>query len=160
MKLFRRRPHLTCSTCKFQDHLFDLAGRYRPANDNQKWGAERHIIIPDDNLLTRPATTARLAITLRAKGRSRRVIPDWMLDKLYSFRGTISYSDGTPFCRCAVNIDQIFGDEGSYRWLQDFLQFADHEPKQNMQERVLPRLQLLALVLIIDDPEIVGYILA
>jgi hypothetical protein len=155
----RIRPRLTSTTCKFQDHLFDLAGRYRPANDNIPPGGESHIIIPDDDLLLRPATTARLAIALRAKGMSRRITPDWMLDLIYRFRGKISYHDGTPFCRCAVDIDYIFGDEGSFRWLHDFLDFGNEEPKQNMQERVLQRLQIIALVLIIDDPTLVGYIL-
>lgn len=155
----RSRPRFTCTTCKFQDHLFDLAGRYRPANDNTPPGGEAHIVIPDDDLLLRPATTARLAIALRAKGMSRRITPDWMLDLIYRFKGKISYHDGTPFCRCAIDIDQIMGDEGSFRWLQDFLEFADQEPRQNMQEKVLPRLQMIALVLIIDDPTVVSYIL-
>lgn len=108
----------------------------------------------------RPSTATRLAIALRAKGKARRITPDWMLDRLYSFRGKVVYSDGKAFCRCAVNIDAIFGDDGSFRWLQDFLEFAEHEPRQNMQERVLPRLQLIAVILMIDDPEIIGYVLA
>jgi hypothetical protein len=153
------RPRLTCATCKFQDHLFDLVGRYRPANDNIKEGEKPHIVIPDDDLLLRPATTARLAIALRAKGLSRRAFPNFILDMLYGFKGDISYADGTPFCRCAVDVDAAFNDDGSFRWLQDFLEFADRDPQQNMQERVLPRLQLIFLALAIDDPTLAAHVL-
>lgn len=155
----RRTPKLTCTTCKFQDHLFDLAGRYRAANDNLKGGEKPRIMIPENDVLLRPATTARLAIALRAKGLSRRAFPIFILDMLYDFKGEISYADGTPFCRCAVDVDAAFNDEGSMRWLHDFMEFADRDPKQNMQERVLPRLQLIFLALAIDDPTLAGHIL-
>ncbi len=152
-------PRQSCTTCKFQDHLFDLAGRYRPANDNLKAGEKPHIMIPEDDVLLRPATTARLAIALRAKGFSRREFPNVILDKLYGFKGKISYADGMPFCRCAVDVDAAFNDDGSFRWLQDFQEFADRDPQQNMQERALPRLQMIFLALTIDDPTLAGHIL-
>ena len=106
-----------------------------------------------------PAVTARLAIALRAKGFSRREFPNVILDKLYGFKGNISYADGMPFCRCAVDVDAAFNDDGSFRWLQDFLEFGDRDPQQNLQERVLPRLKLIFLALAIDDPTLAGHVL-
>lgn len=156
------RPRLTCETCRFQHALFDLSGRFFPANDNIPPGQEPRIVIPDDELLLRPATAARLAMALKAKEPNRRKVADWMTDRYWGYRGKIFYADGTPFCRCAVEVvDVAFGEDGSFKWIDEFFALsADAEAKQSMQERVLFRLQLIALALLIDDPVKMALVLA
>lgn len=50
-------------------------------------------------------------------------------------------------------IDEAFNDDGSFRWLSDFLRFAEMEPRQRPQARVLDRLRLIDLALRIAKPE-------
>ena len=50
-------------------------------------------------------------------------------------------------------IDLAFGDDGSFRWLSDFLSFASEPPKQKPQRRVLTRLRLIDLAFRIEHPK-------
>jgi hypothetical protein len=50
-------------------------------------------------------------------------------------------------------IDRAFNDDDSFRWRSDFLRFAETEPKQPPQARVLNRLRLIDLAFRIAKPE-------
>jgi hypothetical protein len=137
--------------------LSDLGGEYFPANDNAPPG--RIIVIPSDEILSRPATVRRLAVALGAIGISRRRVPDFLCDVIFGNKLTVRYTDGFMFCKCSFDVDTIFG-EGSMRWISDFLKFAVTPPKQRAQTRTLHRLRVIALALLIARPEVMEHVLA
>jgi hypothetical protein len=40
-------------------------------------------------------------------------------------------------------VDESFNDDGSFRWISDFLKFASIEPRQRAQKRIIERLRLM-----------------
>lgn len=83
----------------------------------------------------------------------RRKIPDWIADTIYGCKGKIVWSDGTPFIIGDTEIDDAFSNDGSFRWLSDFIGFADHPPVQAPQRRLLARLRLIYLAFQIAYPD-------
>lgn len=128
------------------------------ANDNDPRGGLT-VTLPVTATVMQQAAVQRLAMAIQSLSLSRRQIPDWMADTIYRFEGTIRLSDGSRFCMCRVDIDAAFNDDGSFRWLSDFLRFANAPPRQAPQRRVLKRLQLLLLALMIARPEIAQHVL-
>lgn len=117
------------------------------ANDNEpRRGA---VYCASDWELRRIAHFRRLAIaTANLKplhGLSRRRIPDWLADTILDFQNPVLWPDGRLFARPDALIDDAFGPDGSFRWLSDFVRFAEREPKQRPQKNMLPRLRLLDL---------------
>jgi len=96
----------------------------------------------------------RLAIATTNLGLSRREIPNWMADVIFDFEGTIRSLEGRNVEVKDTAIDDAFNNDGSFRWLSDFVGFADESPRQAAQHRVINRLQLLDLAFKIDKPEI------
>lgn len=109
-------------------------------------------IAPDWQLL-RKSNFQRLAMATKALELTRREIPNWVADTIFGFEGHKVSSDGTPFEVSDTDIDDAFGNDGSFRWLSDFMSFADTPPKQNPQRRVLARLRLIDLAFRIAHPE-------
>ena len=97
---------------------------------------------------------ARLAIATANLDMPRRKIPDWMATTIYLYDGLIVWPDGLPFLIPDTAIDDAFNDDGSFRWLSDFLKFAVRSPRQKPQRRILPRLRLIDLAFRIDKPDI------
>lgn len=93
----------------------------------------------------------RLAIATAALEFSRRKLIDEISDVLYGFTGKLVWPDGTPFD--LPDIDDAFGGDGSFRWLSDFIRFAEHPPIQVPQRRVIARLRLIDLYFRIKHPE-------
>jgi len=112
----------------------------------------RRVVVASDGQLSRKSHVQRLAIATRALELSRRAIPDWIADQLFAFEGMIVWPDGWPFELSDTAIDEAFNDDGSFRWLSDFLRFAETEPQQRPQARVLDRLRLIDLAFRIAKP--------
>lgn len=93
----------------------------------------------------------RLAIATAALEFSRRKLIDEISDVLYDFEGKLVWPDGTSFE--LPDIDDAFGADGSFRWLSDFIRFAEHPPHQVPQRRVIMRLRLIDLYFRIKHPE-------
>jgi len=85
---------------------------------------------------------------------SRRDIPFWMADQLFDENLRFEYRDGTPFFVSDTAIDDVFNNDGSFRWLSDLTAFAERPPRQVPQARLVPRLTLLALSFWVAHPEI------
>lgn len=142
----------SCIKCVSAQLLKDL--ELQPpvaANDNDPFG-RRVIHIPKDDELSRPSVVNRLAIALKAKGLSRRRIPDWMATTFAQFDGVLVDPNGHFHCVCKDDVDKTFGDEASWRYMGYVLGFAISPPKQRMQARVVPRLRLIAIALLIENP--------
>lgn len=110
------------------------------------------VIVASDDELSRVSHFQRLAIATRALGLSRREIPNWMADAIYDYRGLITWPGGKAFVVGDDDIDAVFNDDGSFRWLSDFINFAEREPGQKPQQRVIERLRLIDLAFRISDP--------
>lgn len=110
------------------------------------------VIVASDAELSRRSHFQRLATATRMLCVSRREVPNWMADTIYGFRGKISWPDGKPFEIDDEDIDLSFNDDGSFRWLSGFMYFAEYDPKQKPQTRVLRRLRLLDLAFRISNP--------
>jgi len=113
----------------------------------------RRVVVASDGQLSRKSHVQRLAMVTRALELPRRAIPDWIADQIFGFEGAIVWPDGRMFELTDTAIDEAFNDDGSFRWLSDFLQFAETEPKQRPQARVLGRLRLIDLAFRIARPD-------
>ncbi|OYU75726.1 MAG: hypothetical protein CFE32_13170 [Alphaproteobacteria bacterium PA3] len=82
---------------------------------------------------------------------SRRELSSWLVEKLYFFDGEALNADGTPYCICKIDLDEMLKDDSSYRWYGDFIKMATTKPKQPIQDRIIPRLRVIELALKIDD---------
>lgn len=107
----------------------------------------------------------RIGCALEALGVSRRRMVDWLADTLYGYEGVVLDDTGAVFAHWDVDLDALFcddearafhpdpaqrvkyGSEG--RWFSDIRLFARQRPRQRAQGRVAPRLQAVALALMI-----------
>jgi hypothetical protein len=129
-----------------------LAEPPAPANQNT---APRSVIVPSVQTVTRPAYMRRMAIALANTKMSRRAVPDWLATVIYNYQGDIYCGDtGRRIAMEEIEVDAVFGEDGSFRWLSDFLHFANEEPRQAGQSRTAKRLRLMALAFLIDAPDI------
>lgn len=101
--------------------------------------------------LMRSSHYQRLAIATAALEFSRRKLIDEISDALYGFEGRMVWPDGRPFE--LPDIDDAFGRDGSFRWLSDFIRFAERPPHQLPQRRVIARLRIIDLYFRIEHPE-------
>ncbi len=115
--------------------------------------AQRQITVACNDMLSRRSHVQRLAIASRALGLSRREFPNTMADVIFGFEGEVSWPNGDVFVVEDEDIDAAFNDDGSFRWLSDFLAFADLAPRQRPQARILERLRLIDLMFRIAYPE-------
>ncbi len=113
----------------------------------------KFIVIASDDQLKRQSHFQRLAIATKALDLSRRKIPDWIADEIYCFEGKIMHGDGRLFSVNDDEIDAAFNDDGSFRWLSDFVAFANRPPQQAPQDRVLERLRFIDLAFRIAHPD-------
>lgn len=114
--------------------------------------SEKTVVMAADYQLCRTSHYQRLAIATAAMGVSRREIPNLLADAIYCFEGTIYWPDGRIYESSDTAVDDAFGDD-DFRWLSDFIRFADQEPRQRPQRRVLTRLRLIDLYFRIKHPE-------
>lgn len=81
----------------------------------------------------------------KSLGISRREVPNFIVDTVFNFNGPIIYPNGKPYEISDTWIDDAFRNDGSFRWLSDFVGFAGRPPMQTPQKRVLERLRLIDL---------------
>lgn len=121
------------------------------ANDNHD--LDRVVIIPPAELVLTRSYFRRLAIATASLNLSRRKIPDWMADALY--RDDIIFIDhGRRIIIQDEAVEMAFNNELGFRWLSDFVAFADTPMLQNPQKRLAERLRLLATAFWVDKPTI------
>jgi hypothetical protein len=118
----------------------------------------RSIYVASDGELCRKSYVRRLAVAtvalLKELELSRRNFPNWMTDAIFGFDGEILWPHGAPFEVSDTAIDDAFNDDGSFRWISDFLRIADQPMKQAPQQRVLSRLRLIDLAFRIARPDV------
>lgn len=110
------------------------------------------VVMATDFQLGRISHVARLSIAAVAEGFSRREWPNAIADAVYGFEGTIYFADGRKFEPTDTEVDDTFADP-DFRWISDFLAFADVPPRQRPQRRTLARLRLIDLYFRIKYPE-------
>jgi len=119
---------------------------------------KRKVILATNRELCRRSHFQRLAIASRALNLPRREFPNWMADTIFGFEGEFFSSEGDAFDVDDEDIDAAFNDDGSFRWLSDFLVFADLPPRQRPQWRIIERLRLIDLAFRIAHPERAAWI--
>lgn len=112
------------------------------------------VMVASDWELRKRTYFRRLAVATASLEMSRRRIPDWLTDTIYGHRGLILWPSGRRYELHDTAIDDAFGNDGSYRWLSDFVRFAEQPPRQKPQTRVLERLRLLSLAFQIERPAV------
>lgn len=112
----------------------------------------RSIVMATDFQLGCIPFVSRLAIAAVAEGFSRREWPNAIADAIYGFEGTIYYADGRKFEPTDTEIDDTFNDP-DFRWISDFLAFAEIPPRQRPQRRTFARLGLIYLYFQIKHAE-------
>ena len=115
------------------------------------------IYVATDDELSRISYFRRLAIASAALkselALSRRSIPDWLADAIFSYEGRILWPHEGPFIVRDTAIDDAFNNDGSFRWISGFLNFAEVPPRQAPQYRVMTRLRLIDLAFRIARPD-------
>lgn len=111
----------------------------------------RTVVVASDTALRRYSHFQRLAIATAALPVSRRELPNLIADTIYNFKGEIVWPNGTPYD--LPDLDDAFGGDGSFRWVSDFIRFAEEPPRQHPQRRVIERLRLIDLYFRIKHPE-------
>ncbi len=88
--------------------------------------------MPRRDCVIRPAYMRRLATALANVSLPRRRVPDWMATVIYDFKGAIICGETLQVAHVdfEIDIDDAFNDEGSFRWLSDFMKFESQEPRQ------------------------------
>ena len=122
----------------------------RPATSPE--ADQKTIVMAADYQLLRKSHFRRLAIAAAAEDISRREWPNAIADAIYGFEGTIYYANGRKFEPTDTEVDDTF-DDPEFRWISDFLAFAEVEPRQKPQRRTLARLRLIDLYFRIKHPE-------
>ena len=125
-------------------------GAALPAHTNEPH--EKTVVMARDAQLSRKSHVRRLAIAAVAMDISRREWANVIADAIYEFEGTIYYADGRKFEPTDTEVDDTF-DDPEFRWISDFLKFAEVEPRQRPQRRTLARLRLIDLYFRIKHPE-------
>lgn len=110
------------------------------------------VVMATDFQLGRISHVARLSIAAVAEGFARREWPNAIADAIYGFEGTIYFADGRKFEPMDTEVDDTFADP-EFRWISDFLAFANVPPRQRPQRRTLARLRLVDLYFRIKYPE-------
>jgi hypothetical protein len=111
----------------------------------------RKVTVASDHQLRSLSHFQRLAIATAALPFSRRGLIDEVSDVIYAFEGELVWQNGDSFK--IPEIDDAFGDEGSFRWVSDFVRFAIKPPRQHPQARIIERLRLIDLYFRIKYPE-------
>lgn len=137
---------------------------FRPcvaANDNAPPAprATPHgIVVACDRTLLRRVHFRRMAVATAAllaqTALSRRGFANWLTDVIFEYEGAIVCPDGRPFAVTDTLVDDAFNNDGSFRWLSDFIRFADKEPRQSPQRGILARLRVIDLAFRIAYPDI------
>jgi hypothetical protein len=124
---------------------------FPPAPDAGSKASDRTVVVASDTALRRYSHFQRLAVATAALEVSRRELPNVIADTVYEFKGRILWPNGTPYE--LPDIDDAFGGDGSFRWISDFIRFAEEPPRQHPQRRVIERLRLTDLYFRIKHPE-------
>lgn len=111
----------------------------------------RTVVVASDTALRSLSHFQRLSIATAALEVSRRELPNLIADTIYNFEGKIVWPNGTTYD--LPDVDDAFGGEGSFRWVSDFIRFAEVPPRQHPQRRVIERLRLIDLYFRIAYPE-------
>ena len=107
-----------------------------------------------DEELLNPVYVRRLAIATANLGISRREIPNWIADVVFNCERAIIWPYVAEFRVTDTMIDDAFGNDGSFRWLSDFVKYQYKPLAQRPQRRVLDRLRLIDLAFKIARPDV------
>ncbi len=107
----------------------------------------RMIYMPTSEEVCEPEVYKKLAEYLASKGISRRKIPDFIADILYSREFHFLDKHGKIIEFDDEVVDRVFGEDESCRWIGDFMERRFEAWKQVPQERVIKRLILIAAVM-------------
>ncbi|HML91237.1 hypothetical protein [Methyloceanibacter sp.] len=129
----------------------EFAGLYVARDAERADASGETVTVASDFQLRSPHHFQRLAIATAALGLPRRAITDWLADVIYNYEGRILWPNGTE--HGLPEIEEVFGDDGSYRWLGYFMKFAEEPPRQRPQARVVERLRVIDLAFKIAHPE-------
>lgn len=110
------------------------------------------VTVATNGQLQRKSHYRRLGIAYAALDVPRRSFPNVLADTIYEFEGAITWINGMPFVLADNAVDDAFGGDGSFRWLSDFKRFVEIEPRQQPQDRIIPRLRLIDLYFRIKHP--------
>lgn len=113
-------------------------------------GTDRKIVLHHSTGLTEPSFLSLVAEQLATTGLSRRQVPNWIADKVYGFDGELLLEDGSAWHFDDESIDRAFSDDGSFRWISDFLKLPGRPWKQKPQQRVVERIRFIAAALMIE----------
>lgn len=123
----------------------------RPRNRERMTRPKRVTILLHENLdLGSVDRILDLSADMQRLDLSRRQVADWMADRIFAFEGNILNEDGSPFEVGDEAIDEAFNNDGSFRWLSDFLRATKERPRQRAQRRIHQRLKLIYIALCIE----------
>lgn len=144
MKRFESRAQLLNTAASVS--TFDVI-----SDDNGAGTSARRVYVASDRQLKRKSHFQRLAIATAAMDVSRRELINVLSETIYNFEGHLLWPEGDVYE--VPDVDDAFGDDGSFRWVSDFIRFAETPPRQVPQGRIVERLRLIDLYFRIKHPE-------
>lgn len=111
--------------------------------DEPKAGPKVALRLPTDQVIGSTSQMQRLARLLVCLDIPRREVPEWISNLCYSFEGRVEDSYGVPIDIDQDDLARSFNEDESYRWISDFVKWADRTPRQRAQERVIERLRYM-----------------
>lgn len=125
------------------------------ANDNRRVIRSQINMTPNDTLRS-TSYAEGLAHIAKRQNKSRRALVESHINSIARFLeyGEICNSAGVRIYDIEKLIEAAYGSDPSYRWMSDFLRYADCPMKQKPHWRVLPKLIILDLALQIQRPDL------
>ena len=105
------------------------------------------VFVDSDDQIRSPIYQRNVAIGFLSTGMSRRRFVDWAHDQLVNCDQTLRWPDGRPYEMSDTPIDDVFWDDGSFRWLSELAKRAREPIKRQTQERLIERYRRLGLAL-------------
>jgi hypothetical protein len=99
--------------------------------------------LPPDHIIGSTRQMQKLARLLIYIDVPRRQVPEWVTNTFYAFEGYVIDEHGRDV---TLDVDEFyasFNEDEEFRWISDFLKFAQREPRQRAQRRVMERLRYL-----------------
>ncbi|WP_051088985.1 hypothetical protein [Woodsholea maritima] len=128
------------------------------AND-QSHTPPRTLWLEEPDRLLSVSYSSRLAIVIANLGLSRRALADDMAHHLYLYEGVIrNRASGKVIMLDDEAIERAFNNDGSFRWISEFIRRGERPGQRRMQERTFERLALLDLYIKIKHPAIARHL--
>jgi hypothetical protein len=104
------------------------------------------VYMPSPNTVSQPDYIKMLATALTSMGMSRRKTGDFLDNAIARYTGTVRLA-GSASAVKATTLFALLSDDESYRWLGEFMRYAEKPVTQAPHAQAIARIQIIAVAL-------------